>query len=230
MYYTRKILSNNEINRINYLIRLSNENNYWEDGQSSVVGYDKTIKNNLELCNTEFRSEINSIIMHRIDNDQKFINFTAAKTTGLNIISKFCVGSYFNTHVDGWSNGDYSTTVFLSDPKSYEGGELCLVSDYNGDEIKIKLPAGYGVTYPTGMLHRVNRVSSGIRYVSVFWTDSMIKDDFIRYVYSEISNLGEILTNSNLLSNLNFNKNEKEKPSFILNNLINQILRKYANK
>jgi PKHD-type hydroxylase len=70
---------------------------------------------------------------------------------------------------------DLSSTLFLSEPGEYDGGEL-VVSDTYGEHA-VKLPAGDLVLYTAGSLHRVNPVSRGTRTASFFWTQSMVPDD-----------------------------------------------------
>ncbi len=223
-YYVRKILEKEQIKSIQNLIDQANKNNFWEDGLNSGGGY-KRIKNNLELTNQEISQIINDQIMTSLDNDDDFINFTVPSHTNLNIISKTTSGGYYNPHLDNWKNGDYSTTVFLNDPDEYVGGELCLY--FGGDEeYKVKLESGWGITYSTGILHRVNKVISGTRYVSVFWTKSLISDPFIRFVYGEIGNIQKFVPNESIhLSNCI--STEKD-PYFSLENLKNHLLRRYS--
>ena len=59
---------------------------------------------------------------------------------------------------------DVSTTVFLSEPDEYEGGEL-VVEDTFGHQ-SVKLAAGDAIVYPGTSLHRVNPVTRGTRYAS----------------------------------------------------------------
>jgi len=92
------------------------------------------------------------------------------------IFSKMNVGDYYRVHQDRPDIGDYSTTIFLSSPDNYVGGELDL-----GDE-KVKLERGHAVTYETGKSHCVNEVESGERIVAVFWTHSNIGDKVVRDV------------------------------------------------
>ena len=49
-----------------------------------------------------------------------------------------------------------------------------------------KPPAGTAITYNTGILHRVNEVTSGERTVAVFWTKSIFDDPFYRDVFREL--------------------------------------------
>jgi PKHD-type hydroxylase len=224
-YYVRKILERDQISEITHTIQNANQNDSWVDGLMSGGGT-KKVKNNLELSDANFTQVINDYIMHSLDNDKEFLNFTIPTTTYLNIVSKTQSGGYYKPHKDTWSNGDYSTTVFLNSPEEYGGGELCL---YLGgeEEIKIKLDAGWGITYSTGILHRVNKVSFGNRYASVFWTKSAIKDSFMRHIYSEISNVGNYLEQQNTPIHISDCIGATKDPLFSIENLKNEILRKY---
>jgi PKHD-type hydroxylase len=226
-YYVRKILEKNQINEISNIIQDANKNNSWVDGLVSNSEVTKQVKNNLELSDVNFTQVINSYVMQSLDNDKEFLNFTIPTVTYLNIVSKTQSGGYYKPHKDMWFNGDYSTTVFLNNPEDYDGGELCL---YLGgeEEIKIKLDAGWGITYSTGILHRVNKVSFGDRYVSVFWTKSAIKDSFMRHIYSEISNVGNYLEQQNIPIHISDCVGATKDPLFSIDNLKNEILRHYS--
>lgn len=73
---------------------------------------------------------------------------------------------------------DVSTTVFLSEPEEYEGGELIVEDTYG--EHEVKLAAGDAIVYPSTSLHRVEPVTKGARICSFLWTQSMIRDDWKR--------------------------------------------------
>jgi PKHD-type hydroxylase len=68
---------------------------------------------------------------------------------------------------------DLSFTCFLSDPASYDGGEL-VIEGHDGDTA-IKLPAGAVVLYPTTSLHQVTEVTRGERLAIVGWVRSYIR-------------------------------------------------------
>lgn len=227
-FYTRKILDDDQLKTIKEVLLNANNLNLWMNGLNSGGGYSR-VKSNEELSDMNSSQMINQMIMKSLDEDSSFINFTAAKSTHLNIVSKTSSGGYYNPHFDSWFNGDFSTTVFLNDPEEYIGGELCL---YVGgeEEIEVKLPAGYGITYSTGILHRVNKVISGTRYVSVFWTESLLKNSFIRYVYSEIGEIQKNMLNYQSSVHLSDCLNASKDPHFSLENLRQQILRNYAIK
>jgi PKHD-type hydroxylase len=225
-YYIRKILDDDQISQINDIIDQSNKNNYWIDGLVSGGG-SKNVKNNLEMTDINSVQIINSLIMNKLDEDKNFVDFTVPLSTQPNIISKTQQDGYYNPHKDSWINGDYSTTVFLNDPDEYSGGELCLY--FGGeDEIKIKLERGWGITYPTGILHRVNEVTSGNRYVSIFWTKSLIKDPFIRFIYNEIGNIENFVSKYKIPIKTENCINSTKNPIFVIDNLKNEILRRYS--
>lgn len=75
---------------------------------------------------------------------------------------------------DQRSRSDVSVTVFLTEPESYEGGEL--VMDTPSGSQAWKLPAGSAITYPSTTLHRVDPVTSGTRDVAVTWVQSLVRD------------------------------------------------------
>jgi len=225
-YYIREVLKKEEVELIQKLLKVANENDFWQDGLHSGGGR-HSIKKNSELSNLEISQEINNYIMNSLDKDSKFLSYTAASQSGLNIISKIESGDYYNPHVDNWKNGDYSTTIFLSNPEDYIGGELCMYLG-NDEEKKIKLDAGWAVTYPTGTLHRVNNVISGIRYVSVFWTESIIKDSNIRNIIYELDNIISLLERNHTPIHVHDFESSLQDPLFITRNLQNDIYRAYS--
>ncbi len=93
------------------------------------------------------------------------------------LVSRYRVGMAYGTHVDdalmGGKRTDLSFTLFLSEPESYDGGEL--VIEGNDGDNAIKLSAGSLVLYPTTSLHRVSEVTRGERLVIVGWVRSFIR-------------------------------------------------------
>jgi PKHD-type hydroxylase len=70
---------------------------------------------------------------------------------------------------------DVSSTLFISDPDDYDGGELVVQDTYG--EHTVKLPAGDMIVYPATSLHIVTPITRGSRIASFFWTQSMIRDE-----------------------------------------------------
>ncbi len=73
---------------------------------------------------------------------------------------------------------DLSATLFLSDPDSYDGGELHIEDTYGSH--RIKLPAGSLVLYPAGSRHEVTPVTRGERLACYLFMQSVVKDTACR--------------------------------------------------
>ncbi len=101
------------------------------------------------------------------------------------LFNRYAGGQAFGAHVDNAVRiqrgsdfrirSDLSATLFLSDPDTYDGGEL-VIEDLFGTQ-SVKLPAGHMVLYPASSLHRVEPVTRGTRVASFFWLQSMVRDD-----------------------------------------------------
>lgn len=102
------------------------------------------------------------------------------------MFNRYDAGMAFGLHTDNairaipGTNGfrmraDVSSTLFLSPPEDYEGGEL-LIEDTYGTHA-VKLPAGHLVLYPSSSLHQVAPVTRGSRRGAFFWAQSMVRDD-----------------------------------------------------
>jgi PKHD-type hydroxylase len=77
------------------------------------------------------------------------------------LFNRYEGGEAFGVHVDnairpiaGTAHRirtDLSATLFLSDPASYDGGELMIEDTYGAQSVK--LPAGHLILYPATSLH-----------------------------------------------------------------------------
>jgi PKHD-type hydroxylase len=101
------------------------------------------------------------------------------------LFNRYDAGMGFEAHVDNAIRyvpsarqrvrTDISSTLFLSSPDEYDGGEL-LIDDVYGER-SVKLEAGDMVVYPADSLHRVAPITRGSRWAAFFWTQSMVRDD-----------------------------------------------------
>jgi PKHD-type hydroxylase len=85
---------------------------------------------------------------------------------------------------------DISCTIYLSDPESYEGGELTI--HLGNRTVAVKLAAGSAVLYPSTTLHEVKPVISGERLVAITFIESQIMDEqkrFLLYQLNEVAAL-----------------------------------------
>ena len=186
-YFTRELLSEEDLT----LIRTYLEQGAWSKSVDEVMEYYPGYQTNSEMVPGESRSVIERTVMSKVRFDQGFYDLVfPARSTSV-IVSKTEVGEGLKIHHDNTSVGDFSTTVFLNNPETYTGGELCL--HYEGEVQKFKLPAGHAITYSTGAPHGVMPVTSGVRQVAVFWTSSSIRDPRHREMLSGMRRLRRLL-------------------------------------
>jgi len=125
------------------------------------------------------------------------------------IISRYDVGMHYKAHVDhpvmnfmnpksalmplghNYVRTDLSMTLFLSDPASYEGGELYFEAPLN--TVKVKLDAGSAVVYPTGRRHQVLPVTRGVRYAAIFWIQTLFPVEAHRQAVADAHHLSRLL-------------------------------------
>ncbi len=110
------------------------------------------------------------------------------------LFNRYSVGDGFAPHVDNAIRirrgsdfrirSDLSATLFLSEPDSYDGGELIVQTQFC--EHSVKLAAGAMVVYPASSLHRVAPITRGERIASFFWIQSMVRDSEARAMLFEL--------------------------------------------
>jgi len=106
------------------------------------------------------------------------------------MFSRYEPGMNYGAHVDdaiiAGTRTDLSFTLFISEPDSYEGGELVLRKSDGEDSIK--LPSGSLFLYPSNSIHYVAPVTSGVRLAAVGWIQSKIKLAEHREILFDLSN------------------------------------------
>jgi PKHD-type hydroxylase len=109
--------------------------------------------------------------------------------------ARYVPGSGYGMHVDfpvmqddrGLVRSDLSFTLYLSDPDSYDGGELHL--DMNGESKTVKLEAGNAIVYSTRVPHCVAPITRGERYVCVGWIQSVLRREDQREIVYDLTRL-----------------------------------------
>ena len=221
--YIRTILSEDDLSVIHSLLPKLE----WEDGLASLKGGEEELRKDLkrdiqQAVPSSYTKAITQIIIDSLNSDIRFLNHTMAKHTEEPFIVRMPAGSWYKPHQDNYDNGHYSTTIFLSEPDTYEGGELHLID--SSLEVYHKLPAGDGVTYSTGTTHEVKEVTEGERIAAVFWTDSLIKDNNIRAILTDLRNAQGMLEEK-IFDDI---KDAEQDPRFLLHKAVNQMMRIYS--
>lgn len=228
-YIIRKVLNEEELKTIHELIKGCTE---WMDGHDTSPWGDEVRQTNLEINRLKEPNhpEINKTVFSAIDRDIDFRMFTWAESSESVIVSKHRTGDWFKGHEDNPSNGNFTTTIFLDDPETYEGGELCFL--LNGKEEKFKLPAGHAITYNTGILHRVSEVTKGERNAIVFWSKGKNRDRFLVDLCYDINKLNTQFNKMILDNNIDttIDKNNLEETFNDPKNLIISLLYRLERK
>lgn len=136
---------------------------------------DTTMKQCLEMSS----SEVHECVWDALRSGSFCYDYMITNMTPPHL-SWYKEGDFYDWHIDSYPIGgieaNLSTTIFLND--DYEGGELTIkVGD---TETSYKPKAGTAITYDTGLWHCVKPVTKGERKVVIVWSQSMVKDSFMR--------------------------------------------------
>ncbi|MCC6919438.1 MAG: Fe2+-dependent dioxygenase [Alphaproteobacteria bacterium] len=148
------------------------------DGKSSAGWYARDVKQNTQLSiDDPGGAEIIATLDAALKKHPLFMPAVHPKSLRL-MVNRYRVGDSYGRHVDdaymGLQRTDIAMTLFLSDPKDYDGGEL--VIDLPSGEQRMKLPAGAAIVYPATTIHRVEPVTRGERLACVGWIESRLRD------------------------------------------------------
>ncbi|WP_374291720.1 Fe2+-dependent dioxygenase [Paenirhodobacter enshiensis] len=159
----------------------------WADGRLTAGDLAVRVKNNLQIpADSAEALELGEIVLRALGRDPTYNSAALPLRVLPPMFNRYDPGMTFGAHTDNAirtvpgaggarMRADVSTTIFLSDPDEYDGGEL-VVQDTYGSQ-RVKLPAGHMVVYPSSSLHLVTPVTRGGRWASFFWAQSMVRED-----------------------------------------------------
>lgn len=149
----------------------------FEDGKATAGWAAKRVKINEQAKTGPSLDAVRRDVRLALERHELFAAYALPRSVFRILVSRYRPGMEYGLHVDdaimSGHRADLSFTLFLSDPASYEGGEL-IVEGPEG-ETAIKLEPGQAVLYPTGALHRVAPVTSGERLAVVGWIHSLVR-------------------------------------------------------
>lgn len=166
------------------------EQSPWVDGRATAGDQAAKTKNNLQIpVDSQEARALGEIVLNALARNPTYNSAVLPLRVLPPMFNRYDPGMTFGAHVDNsirtvpGSGGmrmraDVSTTIFLTDPDEYDGGELLVEDTYGAHSVK--LPAGHMVVYPASSLHRVVPVTRGSRWGSFFWAQSLVKDEGVR--------------------------------------------------
>ncbi len=158
----------------------------WVDGRTTAGHLSARAKHNLQVAEgTPEARELGEVVLTALERTPLFMSAALPLRVFPPLFNRYEPGMTFGAHVDNAIRQvagsplrvrtDLSATLFLSAPEDYDGGELVIDDTYGAHTAK--LPAGDMILYPASSLHRVQPVTRGARLASIFWVQSMVRDD-----------------------------------------------------
>ncbi|WP_084420987.1 Fe2+-dependent dioxygenase [Henriciella litoralis] len=176
------VLSKDEVQAVRELIDASD----WVDGRVTAGAQSAQAKKNTQLPeDSKAAIEARAMISRALGNHPLFLSAALPRKVFPPLFNRYSIGDRFGAHVDNAIRPvknslerirtDLSATLFLTEPDTYDGGELVIETRFGAQEVKLE--AGDMVLYPASSLHNVTQITRGARISSFFWIESMVRDD-----------------------------------------------------
>ena len=129
---------------------------------------------------------------------REFGSFALPKRIAPPLLCRYDPGMKYGAHADAAIiqltgvkvRSDLSCTVFVSDPSTYEGGELAMI--VGNQTLAFKGAPGEAIVYPSTLLHEVVPVRSGERLVSITFIESHVADQHERMQVYELNEIAAL--------------------------------------
>ena len=152
-------------------------------------------KQNEQLHEPQAYQQSSQLLMQAFGRSEEFREFAFPVAIAPPMLTRYQPGMKYGAHSDaaflqmptGTLRSDLSCTVFLNDPKEYDGGELHV--QLGDADLRFKLSPGQAVIYPSDTLHQVVPVTRGERLVAITFIQSRVQDPFERNL---LFNLNEV--------------------------------------
>jgi PKHD-type hydroxylase len=201
----------------------------WIDGRVTAGHQSAKVKRNLQLPERSPEAfELGELVRAALGRNAMFMTAVLPKQVFPPLFNRYDADGAmtFGSHVDnairgipgggGYVRTDVSSTLFISAPEDYEGGELVVEDTYGAHAVK--LPAGDMIVYPGDSVHHVKPVTRGSRIASFFWTQSVVRDVTQRRLLFDLD-----------LSIMRLTADHPEHPSLVtLTSLYHNLLRQWA--
>jgi len=155
-------------------------------------------KNNLQLHDPAAYQSSSKLLLQAFARSEEFREFAFPAVIAPPMLTRYQPGMHYGAHADAaflqipgvTLRSDLSCTVFLNDPKDYEGGALHIRL---GDaSVRFRLPAGEAIIYPSDTFHEVEQVTRGERLVAITFIQSRIADPFRRNLMFDLNEVAAL--------------------------------------
>jgi len=163
------------------------------DGRMTAGDAVRDVKNNLQVATSDTKlDEARQLISVALLKNEAFTSRVLPRRLLPPMFNRYDAGMEYGGHVDNAIMGggeplraDVSITVFLTEPKDYDGGGLVINSD--GESREVKLAAGGAVAYDSTTIHRVAPITRGSRLAAVIWAQSFVREEGRREILQELA-------------------------------------------
>ncbi len=170
----------------------------YADGKTTADEPAKPVKNNLQMERSEAGDEAAQLVVQAIARSVLVQRACMPSRVVRPLFSRYETGMQYGWHADNplMIEGrplrtDIACTVFLSEPDSYEGGDL-LVNTVGG-QARFRLPRGHAIVYPATTIHSVAEVTKGTRDVAVTWIQSIVESAAQRELLHELDTASRLV-------------------------------------
>lgn len=156
------------------------------------------VKDNQQLHDPEYYKKSSQLLLQALARSEEFRDFAFPVLIAPPLITRYQPGMRYGAHADSATiqvaglklRSDLSCTIFLNEPKDYDGGELHIrLGDAN---LLFKLKPGQAIIYPSDTLHEVMPVTRGERVVAISFIQSRVPDPFRRNLLFELNEVAAL--------------------------------------
>ena len=168
----------------------------WVDGLQTAGPIAARVKRNLQVEITSPEAvELAELVKKTVMANDKFPYLALPRRITAPVFSRYENGMEYGAHTDDAVRArdglrtDLAATLFLSDPATYEGGELIVNNN------AIKPAAGDLILYPATSVHRVAPTTRGTRLAAIFWVQSLVRSpeqrELLNTLHSALVQMGD---------------------------------------
>lgn len=155
-------------------------------------------KQNEQLHDQAAYQKSSQLLQQAYARSQEFHEFAFPVRIAPPMMTRYKPGMKYGAHADsafiqlpqGTIRSDLSSTLFLTDPADYDGGELQV--RLGDSELSFRLKPGEAIIYPSDSLHQVVPVTKGERLVAITFIQSRVQDPFRRNLLFELNEVAAL--------------------------------------
>ena len=192
MYRVLQILTDAEVEQCRQIAAAAP----FVDGR--ITNPHNTAKANEQLHDAAAYQKSSELLKQALARSEEFREFAFPVAMAPPMMTRYRPSMRYGAHADAafiqlpgaTIRSDLSCTIFLNDPKDYEGGELHIrIGDA---DLTFKLQPGHAIVYPSDTLHQVEPVAKGERLVAITFIQSRVQDPFRRNLLFELNEVAAL--------------------------------------